>query len=342
MSNRELLERIAYIGGILIFVYLIFRFLLPLVLPFLLAYIVSGLLVPIVRKLNNRFRVPNKIGTLIILILVIGILTALIIWLAVSLSEQIRSLVSNMPIIRNEFDRGVKNMCCHCEGWLGMKSGSMYEMIELGVDYLGDNYLNRIMPFVTEKAWGVCVKVVSGMFVFMFFILGTWMIMGEYDSITDKWKSRPVIIRLLPVITEVRHTVSAYLRTQGIIISVIAIICSGALFLIGNPYALLIGIIIAVFDAFPLVGSGSILIPWGIICTFQGRLCDAGILAAAYLLSLITREILEAKIMGHSTGLSPIYMLASFYIGIQLYGVAGVILGPIGTVLAMSLYRQLL
>ena len=91
-----------------------------------------------------------------------------------------------------------------------------------------------------------------------------------------------------------------------------------------------------------MLGGGSILVPWGVIYVIYGDLKKAAILAVTYLISLIAREVLESRIMGHRTGLRPIYMLLSFYVGVKLFGIAGVILGPVGMVLALSLCKMLL
>ena len=71
----------------------------------------------------------------------------------------------------------------------------------------------------------------------------------------------------------------------------ISVICWFCFFILRNPYALLIGIIIAVLDAFPIIGSGSILIPWAVVYVFQGRLKDAVIVMITYLLCLCVREL---------------------------------------------------
>lgn len=340
MLKRDVIHRIAYIAGVAAAVYLIFRYLLPLVIPFVLAYIAAGWLMPVLRKLLGVIRLPYKLGVAVLLIVVVGIIGSLFTWLAVVLAGQIKLLFVNAPVLQSNINDRLKAVCSSCDGWFGIESGSLYGYIALGADYLGDNYLDKIMPVVTERAWSVCIWLCSLVIMFMFFLLGTWLIMEDYDNIRNYWKERPVIKELLPVITDVRQTMGAYLRTQGIIICIVSAICTLALFITGNPYALLIGILIAVFDALPIVGSGSILIPWTIIYLIQGDYVYSGIMITAYVLSLIARETLESRLMGHRTGLSPIYLLISFYVGIQLFGVAGVILGPVGMVTVIALCRR--
>ena len=342
MPKRELLTKIAYITGIFAVVYLGLRYLLPLVVPFLFAYIVAEWLEPIVKKISEKTVIPYKISVPVTLIVVIGIVGGLIIWLCSALAGQIRSLAVNIPLIKNGLCAGLQNACSCCENWFGIKSGSIYSTLQLGVDYLGDNYIDKLMPLVTRKALWMCIRTVSFFIALMFFILGTWLILEEHDKIKREWKDMEIVRALFPVLSEVRHTLGEYLRTQGIIICIVAVICCAGLFFAQNEYALLIGIVIAVLDAFPILGSGSILVPWAVIYVIYGDLKRAAILAVTYLISLIAREVLESRIMGQRTGLRPIYMLLSFYVGVKLFGIAGVILGPVGMVLALSLCKMLL
>lgn len=342
MPEKKLIRKIAYIAAVFFVVYLGLKYLLPLVAPFLLAYIVSGWLIPVVKWISEKTVLSYKLSAALTLIIVIAVTCGLFVWLGSVLAGQVRGLSGNMPVIKSGLCKGLRNACNCCEEWFGIKSGSMYSMLQLGVDYLGDNYIDKLMPFVTEKALGICIRAVSFFIVLMFFILGTWLLLEEYDKIKNEWKNMYLIKSFFPVISEVRHTVGEYLKTQGIIICTVAVICSIGLFFIGNEYALLIGIIIALLDALPIIGSGSVLIPWAALYVIYGDLKGAAILAATYMFSMISREVLESKIMGHRTGLRPIYMLMSFYVGVQLFGIAGVLLGPVGMVLSLSLCRMLI
>ena len=97
----------------------------------------------------------------------------------------------------------------------------------------------------------------------------------------------------------------------------------------GNEYAVLLGISIAIFDAFPLMGSGVVLIPWSILEIVGKNYYEAAILLTIFCVITFLREILEPRLIGKEIGLKPLYILISVYVGIQLFGIMGVILGPI-------------
>lgn len=90
---------------------------------------------------------------------------------------------------------------------------------------------------------------------------------------------------------------------------------------------------IAVFDAFPVLGSGLIFLPWGIYQFLEQDYYVAAVLVTTYLLTLFIREYLEARLLGQGMGLNPFFMLAAIFVGVKLFGVTGIFLGPLAIVL---------
>ena len=130
---------------------------------------------------------------------------------------------------------------------------------------------------------------------------------------------------------------NAWLRTQFVIMAVTSILCILGLFLIGNSYSLLLGIGIGILDALPIFGTGTVLIPWGIVMLLQKKWKEGLVILALYVVCYFVREILEARIMGNKVGLSALETLISMYVGLKLFGIAGFLLGPVGLLLVEDL-----
>ena len=114
-------------------------------------------------------------------------------------------------------------------------------------------------------------------------------------------------------------------------------ICTAGLFLIGNPYSLLLGLGIGLLDALPFFGTGSVLIPYGIFLLVRREWGKAAIIIGMYAVCYLLREFLEAKLMGSRMGLSPLETFIAMYVGLELFGIAGFILGPMGLLLTRDL-----
>ena len=109
------------------------------------------------------------------------------------------------------------------------------------------------------------------------------------------------------------------------------------MFIIGNPYYIMAGIGIGILDALPIFGTGTVLIPWAFLELLTGDWKQAVILAGLYLVCYFVRQILEVRMMGGQVGLSPLETLASVYVGLELFGFFGFILGPLGLLLVEDL-----
>ena len=110
------------------------------------------------------------------------------------------------------------------------------------------------------------------------------------------------------------------------------------LLLIRQPYALLLAVVIAFIDALPVFGTGTVLLPWAVLCCLEGNFPKGIALTALYLVIWLVRSIMEPKLMAKSAGLPPLPALMAMYVGFCAMGVAGMILGPILLLLVKQLH----
>ena len=106
-------------------------------------------------------------------------------------------------------------------------------------------------------------------------------------------------------------------------------IVSLGLLLLGIPYAFVWAILVAAVDAVPLLGTGTVLLPWALTKLLQGDPITAAGMAAIYLVAVVTRTVLEPKFFGRHLGLDPLVMLLFLYLGYRLWGFLGIVISPL-------------
>ena len=111
------------------------------------------------------------------------------------------------------------------------------------------------------------------------------------------------------------------------------------MFLVGNPCPVLVGMGIGIMDAFPVLGTGTVLVPWAVIEIAMGSWKTALILTGLYLICTFMRQFLEVHLMSGQMGLSPFETL---YVGLKLFGIAGLFLGPLGLLLIEDMTELLI
>lgn len=131
------------------------------------------------------------------------------------------------------------------------------------------------------------------------------------------------------------------MKAQMIIILIITAVCTAGLWILGNPYFLLMGIIIGLTDALPFIGTGTLLVPLSVYELFQRDYKLAAGYLFLFLVTYVTREFLEPKLIGSKLGVYPFVMVVVVYAGLYLYGPAGVVLGPVTLLLVTEIVREI-
>jgi sporulation integral membrane protein YtvI len=122
--------------------------------------------------------------------------------------------------------------------------------------------------------------------------------------------------------------VVGYLRAQAILVSVTAFSTIGGLLLMGNRYAVTLGVLAGLLDIVPIVGTGLLFVPWIVGLFIIGSVGEGLKLLLMWIITVTVRQFLEPKVLSNGIGLHPLPTLISMYVGLQLLGGIGLILGP--------------
>ena len=340
------LVRLAIIVGI---VYLGFRFLLPLFFPFLLAYVIAVVLRKPVRFLWRRLRVKPAVGGAILLTVFLFLTGGAIAYAVKLLLQQFADFAGNYDIYADEWNGYVENACVYFDSMFRLDRGSTFSVLRDGLDGIVLFFQEELIPFLTKNSLRAAISVtelvaaVVIIFVAVLLFLTDMQGGGERTSEAESEQEKPILHFVEKEWRQVKHELSgagiAYVKTQVILILLVSITCSLGLFLIKNPYAALFGVAIGVFDAFPVLGSGLVLVPWAVISFIRGNVFAGAVLLTLYGICQFMREYLEPKLLGGKMGIRPVQSLMAVYIGYELFGVLGLFLGPFGLVLIKSLWR---
>jgi sporulation integral membrane protein YtvI len=164
--------------------------------------------------------------------------------------------------------------------------------------------------------------------------------------IKDRALIRTFVINFLParshsrdIISELFKTFSGFVKAYSILMTITAVMTLVGLKILGVEYALLIGLLVGIFDILPILGPGAIMVPW-IMWEFMTSNTSMGFsLLVLYVIITVVRQFLEPQIVGDSIGLHPLATLISLYVGLQVGGVPGMFLGPIIVVIFIACYR---
>lgn len=320
-------------------VYLAFRYILPLILPFIFAYFIAWIIRPITEFLYNKIKLPRIIGGIISITILTGILGVGLCYLFNTLMKQAVLLIKNIPIYFNIVAGKLDNICEGCDTLFGLTLGSARSIVDDNVVKMIDGIKNSIMPELTKHTLSLTVKMISAIGIILITLVAAVLIVKDLPAFRKRYENSNAYKDIHKVTAKLAEAGIAYLRSQFIIMLIVAVICVLGLIFIKNDYALLLGIGIAIMDALPILGSGMVLIPWGIIMLVNGSIFTAAVLITIYLVCQIIREILEPKLIGNRIGIKPLFTLISMYIGLKLFSIAGFFLGPIGLIIIITVVK---
>ena len=313
--------------------------------PFLLALIVAWLLHPLVRWLQKKLNISRKVLSMILILLVYVGIGAILYGLGYAAVTQIRSLVENWGDIRAQVLASLESLSDYLSGLVELLPDSVASNLEGLASQLLD-WLQSVLPSALDTTLGGGMSVVSR--IPSFAIAAVVFMMASYFITADYPRLRFLATDRLP--ESVREFGSnfkrifveafgGYLKSQLILSLGVFLILTAGFFLIHQPYGLLLAFIFAVLDFIPIIGAGTVMVPWSVVCLVTGDYRSAIELMVIWGIICLFRRLAEPKILGDQTGLSPILSLVGIYVGMRLGGVLGMIVGPLLLLVVINLWK---
>lgn len=328
--------------GVTLAVGLLIKFVLPLFAPFIFAFLIALIIEKPVAFLVKKFKWKRVVSSIIMLVIVSIVVGGFIFVAGRILYKQLVRLAGNYDKYVNKIEEMTQNCCEKFDGMLRLENGSSFKTVQEFAENGVENVAESIVPAIMNNSINVASALVT------FFTVMALIIMGAIFFSKDLEKIRVSINESvfkgeIEFITErLKEILGTYLKTQGIIMCITCGICTLGLYLLGNEYAFLLGVLIGIVDAFPVFGTGTVFIPWTIVLLFMRDYKMALGIFAIYTLCYYLRQFLEPKLMGNSLGVSPIMMLISLYLGLVLFGISGVITGPIAAMLIKEISGRII
>ena len=333
----RLLINVLYYGVILALIYVGIKYALPVVMPFVLAFLIVLLLRGPARRLSARTKLPARWLRLLFLVAFYVVLFGLIVLFGAKLISWLGDFIQQMPTFyQNTIRPAIEAISGWVESVVGQFDPSLVASIDNAFEAMSSSLGTAVSSF-SSSAVGVVTNFLAGMpgaiVNVVLMVVSSFYLASDYERVTgtivrhlpEKWRNL-----LFEVKRKLKQSFGSYLKSYSLIFVMTWGELLVGLLLLRIPFAPLIALLIAICDILPVLGTGTVLIPWAVISALTGSWSYAVGLAVIYILCYYLREFLEARLMGGHMGIAPLEMLISMYIGLKLFGVAGFILGPFG------------
>ena len=337
MGNRY--TKILTFAAIFLGIRLGVRYLLPLMLPFLLGAVLALAAEPVVGFLNRKMGFPRGLGAGIGVSFAIALFIMLVMLLAALIIRELGVLAGALPDLGETAKSGLAAL----SGWLKdltrFAPKSVRKPLSDSISELfsgGSALLDRLTEVALSLAGGVLRAVPDSALGLGTAVISAYMISARLPKLRAGLKEllgerlRPLVETLGRIKTAVLGWLKAQLKLMTVTFGVVSL----GFLLLRIPYGLLWAAVVALVDAFPVLGTGTVLVPWSIVCFLQGDSARGIGLLGIYGAGTLIRSALEPKLVGKHLGLDPLVTLIALYAGYKLWGLMGMLLAPLLAVAA--------
>lgn len=331
------------IAGMFLLIFLAARYLLPLFLPILLGASLALAAEPLVQFLTGRLRIKRWIATGIGVSVAFSFLVLILLALCAFLLRELQQLVGILPELESVLRSGMDTAHQWLTGLATQVPGELGQVLTRNVNsfFTGSSaFLDRIMGFLLRLASGILSHLPNGALGFGTGIIASFMISGKLPQIKASIREKFPIPQLQPItsaIKQLKATLGGWLKAQMKLSLVTFGVVLTGLLVFRVPHAPLWGMLVALVDAFPILGTGTVLIPWSLVSFLQGERTLAFVLLGLYGAVALIRSVLEPRFLGKQLGLDPLVTLIALYAGYRIWGIGGMILAPMLAVAAFQL-----
>lgn len=318
-----------------------FKFFLPMLAGWLIAQIAN----PLVRFLEKHLHIVRSHSSFgiiagVILLIVLGCyyLTSWLFGEAGVLLERLPDYYHSLVQMLNTASLNLE----HVAGRLSPEAGQkINEVTGLLTSNLG-NLVGSLGGVTVGAAGNAAGKIPALLVSFLFVLLFAYFFIAQRErvhALAEKVIPEDTRGQISMVWKKLKYAVGGYFRAQFKIMFVVFVLLAIGFLILRVDYALLLGVIIAFLDFLPMLGTGTVLIPWALCCALGGKLPLAAGLLVLYAVTQITRQLIQPKMVGDSIGVDSMTTLVFLFVGYRMGGITGMIVAiPVGLIL-IQLYE---
>lgn len=361
-KRKGTLINLCFFGIVAALYYFFLKYAFWLVAPFIFAFLIAMLLQKPIRVISKTTKIKKGIVGAVAVLLIIAILVSAVVFVGYRVVVEFRGFgqyimqkIENLP-----------QFITSAENWILDKIEFLPDSIEKTATDAITDFVDNILLLTAEERssfnpeisgnagfsgldlsmlatplgglWSTAKQIPSVLTAVLISIIACFFITCDYDNITSLIKSNvseaheAAIVRTKRLFGDILGKMfKSYVTIIFITFCEISIGLN-ILKLIGvynGGYILVISICTALLDILPVLGTGTVLIPWAVISLFTGNYGLGIGLLVVYALITVIRQILEPHLVAMNVGLPPIVTLAGMYLGLQLFGVLGIFILPI-------------
>lgn len=309
-------------------------------MPFVVGWCIASIAVPVVNWLEKKFNIVKKLGSALVVIVVIAIIVAIFYFAISRLILEIGDLIKNVPDLYSQLESGLRQIGGTLSGLFSRLPESVqddWNTAIVNLDQMMGDLVKKASEPTMEAAGNFAKKLPSYVIYLIMALMSSYFFTVQREDVIQ-WlcKIAPPSVekRMKLVMDNLRYAVGGYFKAQFKIMGIVFLILAVGFAMLRINYFVLVAFFIAFLDFLPFFGTGTAMIPWAVYKFFMGNYTMAIMLIVIYVITQVSRQLLQPKLVADSVGLNPLVTLILLYIGYRVSSVIGMIVAvPIGMVI---------
>lgn len=344
-AKKKFIIDAMYYGIIIVVALLAFKYILPIMMPFIIAFIVTALLQFPLDRMNLKNKRMRKLASIILCALFYLIVFVIVLIVGARVVTEAGDLIRAIPRLFSEFVPFFNRAFDELEVAVAAYDAELATVI----DQMATSTLKTISQTVTDisaKALilvtGIATSIPGTIVSVVITVISTFFMAIDYGIVLSFLK------KLIPSSKKeifdtsthyAKSMIGIYIKSYALLFTLTFIELTIGFALLDIPYGILLAIIISIFDLMPILGTGGILLPWVLILLVVGNFKLAAGIAALYVIITFVRQTLEPKIVGAQIGLHPLATLIAMLLGLGLFGLVGLLAFPVTLSVLNAMHR---
>lgn len=342
-SVRSLAVRTTIAACALLAIYLFFRYILGAILPFVIAFSVASFISRGAERISKATGLSSRLLSTFMLVLCLSILFSAVFLISARILREGEQLLARLSEGEILSDLMLRSQGGGHSPFIS--EASVSELLQKLTEQL-DGVILSVLPPLISAVTGPIISIFSNIPRLIIFVSVT--VISCFYFCLDYKKIRHFLLSRLPggalsgIVRMKKRALSAvgrYLRAQAILLSLTLSLLFVGFLLLGVRLPFITACIVSLVDLLPVLGVGTVLIPWGLLeIMLRGDFFFGIGLMLLYVTVLIVRQIAEPRIVGRRLGIHPLAALTAMYVGYRIFGPWGALLAPLIASVTVSLF----
>ena len=321
-----------------------FKYLFIALLPFLIGLLIAHLIQPAINFLHEKARFPKKLTVLLIVLFAFAVVGFLLFLLFSRIAVEFEGLREYLPTLPEKISGYADQFAAWLDTitidlpWLNF--GEIIGKLTADLDQTLLDFAQFASPYLATFVKNLAVGVPYTLLFIVITIIAVCYISMDYRRIIAFIRAQ-IPEKAYQYVTEVKDqfvsTTLKYFKAYSFIIFITFIELLIGFSIIGVPYALVLAVVVALIDILPVLGTGTVLIPWAVFSLIGKDFYTGIAILVLYGLITLIRQIIEPRIVGTTIGLYPLVTLLCMYLGVRIAGLGGLFGFPIAAIILKNM-----